>query len=145
MSKNNTTAKTLLHLEENSTITSTNNLVFTTGADVVASLNAVNKTWSEWVNLGYDANSYNANPNFADTTAGLYYCVEPTNSLNTGYKLSGIYANGIDIMSTFPFDVTLRSFGKLHDIGAYAMADTRIFMPTNKVLTINGAILKLDY
>jgi len=112
----------VIYLEDGTTGTVSNYNVFLTDNNILASNGIVDYTFPQWQSLGYDANSFNTDPNLKSTTE--LWPVSPSDAIGNGDILSSTYNTGLDTTSVWTDDVVTTTQKSLWSIGSYVVSIT---------------------
>jgi hypothetical protein len=98
-------------------------------------------TFAAWQGGGYDANSYDSNPNFKATTE--LWPVSPSNARGNGVNLGSTYQLGLDTQTVWPDSVITTTQLSKWSIGAYIvpLASTLI-RQGNTLISFQSSLLQ---
>lgn len=114
-----------------------NNVVY---SDNIANYNSTIYNWANWQALGYDANSFNTDPNLSSSTQ--LWPVYPSDAIEGGVDLGPPYNQGLDISSTWPNDINLIPRRNPPTIGAYEIYKKRLVKQNNKLIKYGNKLIK---
>jgi len=116
-------------------IQTSNNIVYNANVKIVGSTLG----FTTWQSLGYDANSYNTDPNFKSSTE--LWPVYPSDAIGNGQTLGTPYNIGLDITSSWPDDVLLRKQTTPPTIGSYVIKKPSLIQYNNNIIQFNNKLI----